>query len=156
MATISKRETVGNVAERTSINSLCELKHDTDFFQRHAFNHQPELRTLGFFVHCWECLLREEGKTLHTAPLVLHRSVSGIVFRHFRAHVTDDGLYHGKRDACKSGVVAERDRHSIHCNNRRSFPPGGFSLLHVRLPSRHERTRRKANRNYRFCGVKRK
>ena len=102
------RETVGNVAERTSINRLCELKHDTDFFQRHAFNHQPELRTLGFFVHCWECLLREEGKTLHTAPLVLHRSVSGIMFSHFRAHVADDGLNDSKRNARKPGVITER------------------------------------------------
>ena len=108
MATISKRETVGNVAERTSINRLCELKHDTDFFQRHAFNHQPELRTLGFFVHCWECLLREEGKTLHATTLVLHGSMSGIVFRHLRAHVADDGLNDRKRDPCKPGVVTER------------------------------------------------
>ena len=99
MATISKRETVGNVAERTSINRLCELKHDTDFFQRHAFNHQPELRTLGFFVHCWECLLRKEGKTLHTAPFVLHGGVSGIMFSHLRAHVADDGLNDSKRNA---------------------------------------------------------
>ena len=30
------------------------------------------------------------------------------MLRHGRAHVTDDGLYHGKRDVCKSGVVAER------------------------------------------------
>ncbi len=93
---------------QTSINRLCELKHDTDSFQRHAFNHQPELRTFRFFDSGRKCVLREEGKTLHTAPLVLHGCVCGIVFRHGRAHVTDDGLHHGKRDACKSGVVAER------------------------------------------------
>ena len=103
------RETVGNVAERTSINRLCELKHDTDFFQRHAFNHQPELRTLGFFVRRGKrVVLREERKTFHATTFVLHGCVCVIVLRHLRAHVTDDGLYHGKRDACKSGVVAER------------------------------------------------
>ena len=108
MATISKRETVGNVAERTSINSLCELKHDTDFFQRHAFNYQPELRTLGFFVRDGKRVLREKGKPFHATPFVLHGSVSGIVFRHLRAHVADDGLNDRKRDPCKPGVVTER------------------------------------------------
>ena len=107
MATISKRETVGNVAERTSINSLCELKHDTDFFQRHAFNHQPELRTLGFFVHCWECLLREERKPFHATTFVLHGCVCGIVLRHLRAHVADNGLDDRKRDSSNSSIVAE-------------------------------------------------
>ena len=89
---------------------LPALRQDlADLFDRQRVKKTTELCTLGFFVRRRKrVVLREEGKTFHAAPFFLHGSVSGIVFRHLRAHVSDDGLNDRKRDSGNPGVVTER------------------------------------------------
>ena len=67
-------------------------KHLADLFNRQSVDQSVKLCPLGFLDCCWEYILSEERKTFHAAPLVFRCGVVGIVFRHLRAHVADNGL----------------------------------------------------------------